>query len=95
MDPSASNPPAALVAVAQHLDILAVELSVADPTQLGRASLAPPDLLGQLLEPRAQRGVPRVKSHCRFAVQLIHLIPDLLTYSVALLVKRQCDLTAP
>ena len=32
-------------------------------------------------------GPPRARSHCRFAPQLIHFLPDLLTYSVSLFLK--------
>ena len=35
----------------------------------------------------------RARSHCRFAPPLIHFIPDSLTYSVPLFLKRQCDRT--
>ena len=35
----------------------------------------------------------RARSHCRFVLQVIHFIPDLLTYSVPLFLKRQCDRT--
>jgi hypothetical protein len=39
-------------------------------------------------------GAPRARSHCRFLLPLIHLIiPDLLTYSAPLFLKRQCDRT--
>ena len=36
---------------------------------------------------------PGAWSHCRFLLPLIHFIPDLLTYSVPLFMKRQCDRT--
>ena len=39
------------------------------------------------------RGGPRARSHCRSVLTLIHFIPDSLTYSVPLLLKRQCDRT--
>jgi hypothetical protein len=35
----------------------------------------------------------RARSHCRFVPPLIHFIPDLLTYSVPLFLKQQCDRT--
>jgi hypothetical protein len=38
-------------------------------------------------------GAARARSHCRFVLPLIYLIPDSLTYSVALFLKRQCDRT--
>jgi hypothetical protein len=38
-------------------------------------------------------GEHRARSHCRFAPPLIHFIPYLLTYSVPLSLKRQCDRT--
>jgi MFS family permease len=38
-------------------------------------------------------GTLRARSHCRFVPPLIHFIPDLLTYSVPLFLKRQCDRT--
>jgi hypothetical protein len=34
-----------------------------------------------------------VRSHCHFVLSPIHFIPDLLTYSVPLFLKRQCDRT--
>jgi hypothetical protein len=34
---------------------------------------------------------PRGRSHCRFVPPLIRFIPDSLTYSVPLFLKRQCD----
>jgi hypothetical protein len=33
-------------------------------------------------------GAPRVRSHCRFVLPLIHFIPDSLRYSVPLFLKR-------
>jgi hypothetical protein len=33
------------------------------------------------------------RSHCRLVLPLIHFIPDSLTYSVPLFLKRQCDRT--
>jgi hypothetical protein len=41
----------------------------------------------------AAQGDARARSHCRFVPPLIHCIPDLLTYSVPLFLKRQCDRT--
>ena len=38
-------------------------------------------------------GKSRARSHCRFVLPPIHLIPESLTYSVPLLLKRQCDRT--
>jgi hypothetical protein len=38
-------------------------------------------------------GANRARSHCRFALPLIHFIPDSLTYSVPLFLERQCDRT--
>ena len=40
-------------------------------------------------------GTLRARSHCRFAPPFIHfiIIPDSLTYSVPLFLKRQCDRT--
>jgi galactosylceramidase len=38
-------------------------------------------------------GARRARSHCRFVLPLIHFIPDSLTYSVPLFLKRQCDRT--
>jgi hypothetical protein len=38
-------------------------------------------------------GAARARSHCHFVPPLIHFIPDLLTYSVPLFLKRQCDRT--
>jgi uroporphyrinogen-III synthase len=35
--------------------------------------------------------VDRARSHCRFVLPLIHFIPDSLTHSVPLFMKRQCD----
>jgi hypothetical protein len=37
--------------------------------------------------------VARARSHCRFVPPLMHFIPDLLTYSSPLFLKRQCDRT--
>ena len=36
---------------------------------------------------------PGVRFHCRFAVQLNHFIPGFLSYSVAVFLKRQSDLS--
>ena len=44
-------------------------------------------------QPQQPSGRPRARSHCRFAPPLIHFITDLLTYSVPLFLKRQCDRT--
>jgi arylsulfatase A-like enzyme len=41
----------------------------------------------------SDHGDIRARSHCRFVLPLIHFIPDSLTYSVALFLKRQCDRT--
>ena len=41
----------------------------------------------------AARGGTRARSHCRFVQPLIHFIPDSLTYSVPLFLKRQCNRT--
>jgi hypothetical protein len=38
-------------------------------------------------------GAPRARSHCCFVLSPIHFIPDSLTYSVPLFLKRQCDRT--
>ena len=46
---------------------------------------------GDAHERCARRGTARARSHCRFATPLIHFIPDSLTYSVPLFLKRQCD----
>jgi hypothetical protein len=40
-----------------------------------------------------QSGGSRARSHCCFAPPLIRFIPDSLTYSVPLFLKRQCDRT--
>ena len=40
-----------------------------------------------------RRGGLWARSHCRFVLLLIQFIPDLLTYSVPLFLKRQCDRT--
>ena len=39
-------------------------------------------------------GELRARSHCRFVIPLIHFMPDSLTYSVLLYLKRHCDRTA-
>jgi hypothetical protein len=41
----------------------------------------------------APGGAARARSHCRFVPPLIHFIPDLLTRSAPLFLKRQCDRT--
>jgi hypothetical protein len=38
-------------------------------------------------------GARRARSHCRLVAPLIHFVPVLLTYSVPLFLKRQCDRT--
>ena len=38
-------------------------------------------------------GEVRARSHCRFVQPPIHFIPDALTYSVPVFLKRQCDRT--
>jgi hypothetical protein len=50
--------------------------------------LAEPD--ASLVRPRA-----RARSHCRFVLPLIHFIPESLTYSVPLFLKRLCDRSLP
>jgi hypothetical protein len=40
-----------------------------------------------------QPGAARARSHCRFVPPRIHFIPDSLTYSGHLFLKRQCDST--
>ena len=35
----------------------------------------------------------RARSYCRFGLPFIHFIPDSLTYSAPLFLKRQCDRT--
>jgi hypothetical protein len=40
-----------------------------------------------------RRPVVRARSHCRFVLLLIQFIPNSLTYSVPLYLKRQCDRT--
>jgi hypothetical protein len=39
------------------------------------------------------RPSPRVRSHCRFILPLIHFIPDSLAYSVLLFLTRRSDRT--
>jgi hypothetical protein len=39
----------------------------------------------------ASLGLLRARSHCRFVLPRIRFIQDLLTYSVPLFLKRQCD----
>jgi hypothetical protein len=41
----------------------------------------------------AQGGAARARSHRRFVIPLIQLMPESLTYSVPLFLKRQCDRT--
>jgi hypothetical protein len=48
-----------------------------------------PETLGR----QPPQGTARARSHCRFVLPLIHFIPDSLTYSVPLYLKRQCDRT--
>ena len=43
-------------------------------------------------QPR-RRGGDRARSHCRFVLPPIYFIPDSLTESVPLFLKRQCDRT--
>jgi hypothetical protein len=40
-----------------------------------------------------RRSGRRARSHCRFALPLIRFIPESLTYSAPLFLKRQCDRT--
>jgi hypothetical protein len=40
-----------------------------------------------------RRGAARARSHCRFVLPFVHLIPDSRTYSVPLVLERQCDRT--
>jgi hypothetical protein len=42
---------------------------------------------------RGRRDGGRARSHCRFVPPLIPFIPESLTYSVPLFLKRQCDRT--
>ena len=46
-----------------------------------------------MLPLQRKRGLPRVRSPCRFVVLPIYVIPDSLKYLVALFLKRQCDRT--
>ena len=58
------------------------------------AAVAPavrPTMLDLVLE--QPEGADRVRSHCHFAPPLIHFVADLLTCSVPLYLKRQCDRT--
>ena len=51
-------------------------------------------LEGGLTSPgRDFMGAARARSHCRFVLLLAHFIPDSLTCSVPLYLKRQCDRT--
>jgi hypothetical protein len=47
----------------------------------------------QFVEMDMRGGTDRARSHCRFLPPPIHFIPDSLTYSVALFLKRQYDRT--
>ena len=42
---------------------------------------------------RGCRGSARARPRCRFVLLRIHFIPGLLTYSVPLFLRRQCDRT--
>ena len=53
------------------------QLLAADPEQLA---------LGRWVFPAS--GAPRARSHCRFVLLLTHFLPDSLTYSVPLSLKR-------
>jgi hypothetical protein len=62
-----------------------------------RVGRAPPAVLPSVaaraaLE-QARPGPPRARAHCRSVLPLVHFIPDSLTYSVLLFLKRQCDRT--
>jgi hypothetical protein len=48
---------------------------------------------GRRAERQQRPGLLRARSHCRFVLPLIHFIPDSLTYSIPLFLKRQCDRT--
>jgi hypothetical protein len=73
------------------------------PTR-GPGGLARTVAVGERVEPRRdvlrdldnrgrRRDRVRARSHCRLAPPPIHFIPDSLTYSVPLFLKRQCDRT--
>jgi hypothetical protein len=47
----------------------------------------------EILLAKISEGERRAPSHCRFVLQHIHFMPDSLTYSVPLFLKRQCDRT--
>jgi hypothetical protein len=44
---------------------------------------------------RAAPPAGRARSQCRFVPPLVHFVPESLTYSVPLSLKRQCDRTPP
>jgi hypothetical protein len=50
------------------------------------------DARGRRFRPN-RPGARRARSHCRFVLLLLHVIKDLLTYSVPPFLKRQCDRT--
>ena len=51
-----------------------------------------PQLVGLVWRFLCKRG-GRARSHCRFVLPFIYFIPESLTYSVPLFLKRQCDRT--
>jgi hypothetical protein len=57
-----------------------------------RVVLAREDVLKEALD-FLERGERRARSHCRVVLPLIHFLPDSLTYSVPLFLKRQCGRT--
>ena len=65
--------------------------------QTHRRVLRQPPSAAAVRRPRLPSGMkgsaPRVRSQCRFALPLIHFIPDALRDSVPLFLKRQCDRT--
>ena len=45
------------------------------------------------LPPRLADGAARARPHCRVVLPLIHFTSDVLTYSMPLFLRRQCDQT--
>ena len=60
----------------------------------GHLAGPPEEHLAHQLHVLPRGGRVRARSHCRFVQPLNHFIPDSLTYSVPLFLKRQCDRTA-
>jgi hypothetical protein len=87
----------------RHPGVIQVRRGLCGPDGARRAGAEDPgraQLAAVVTEPKHHllvielcEGGDRARSHCRSVLPLIHCIPDSLTYSVPLFMKRRCDRT--